>query len=79
MEREINCLEKNPVKVMSIHRKCEKPRTLMVGHFLRHKFKPMSQYSKKVVYISGVSGQYVTKPYANSHPKTTVKMVVKKG
>lgn len=39
----------------------------------------MSKTSKKVVYISAVSGQYVSKPYAVSHPKTTVKMVVKKG
>jgi len=32
----------------------------------------------KVVYISAVNGQYVSKPYAASHPNTTVKMVVKK-
>ena len=35
--------------------------------------------TKKVVYISAVTGQYVPKPYAVSHPTTTVKMVVKKG
>ena len=34
---------------------------------------------KKVVYISAVTGQYVPKPYAQSHPNTTVRMVVKKG
>lgn len=39
----------------------------------------MSQGTKKVVYISAVTGQYVPKPYAQTHPNTTVRMVVKKG
>jgi hypothetical protein len=39
----------------------------------------MSQGTKKVVYISAVNGQYVPKPYAQTHPNTTVRMVVKKG
>lgn len=39
----------------------------------------MSNTTKKVVYISAVTGQYVSKPYAATHPSTTVKMVVKKG
>ena len=34
--------------------------------------------STKVVYISAVTGQYVTKQTAVSKPNTTVKMVVKK-
>jgi len=34
--------------------------------------------STKVVYISAATGQYVPKPYAVSHPNTTVKMIVKK-
>jgi hypothetical protein len=33
----------------------------------------------KAVYISAVTGQYVPKPYAASHPATTVKMTVKTG
>lgn len=33
---------------------------------------------KKVVYISAVNGQYVPKPYAQTHPNSTVRMVVKK-
>jgi hypothetical protein len=37
------------------------------------------QSEKKVVYISAVNGQYVPKPYAVSHPNSTVRMVVKKG
>jgi hypothetical protein len=37
------------------------------------------QSEKKVVYISAVTGQYVPKPYAVTHPNTTVRMVVKKG
>jgi hypothetical protein len=39
----------------------------------------MSKTTKKVVYISAVTGQYVPKPYATTHPSTTVRMVVKKG
>jgi len=39
----------------------------------------MSSNTKKVVYISAVTGQYVPKPYAVSHPSTTIRMVVKKG
>lgn len=39
----------------------------------------MSKNSTKQVYISAVTGQYVPKPYAVSHPATTVKLTVKKG
>ena len=39
----------------------------------------MAKGTKKVVYISAVTGQYVPKPYAATHPNTTVRMVVKKG
>jgi len=33
----------------------------------------------KQVYISAITGQYVKKSYAETHPKVTVKMTVKKG
>lgn len=39
----------------------------------------MSKNSTKTVYISAVTGQYVPKPYAVTHPNTTVKLTVKKG
>lgn len=49
------------------------------GWSLTLNFFNMPQAEKKVVYISAVTGQYVPKPYAASHPTTTVRMVVKKG
>ncbi|MDP4148910.1 MAG: hypothetical protein Q8927_08835 [Bacteroidota bacterium] len=39
----------------------------------------MSKKGTKQVYISAVTGQYVPKPFAQTHPATTVKMTVKKG
>lgn len=39
----------------------------------------MSKKATKQVNISSVTGQYVTKQYAQTHPATTVKLTVKKG
>lgn len=39
----------------------------------------MAKTNTKQVYISAVTGQYVPKPYAQTHPATTVKMTVKTG
>ena len=39
----------------------------------------MSKKATKQVNISAVTGQYVTRQYAQSHPATTVKLTVKKG
>ena len=58
---------------------CEKSRTLNVDYFTDIISNIMSKATKKVVYISAVNGQYVPKPYAITHPNTTVRMVVKTG
>lgn len=38
----------------------------------------MSKKNTKTVFISAVTGKYVKQSYAKTHPKSTVKMTVKK-
>ncbi len=41
--------------------------------------KKSSNQSKTIVHRSASSGQFVTKKYADKHPKTTVKETIKRG
>jgi hypothetical protein len=54
----------------------------MLADFQRFKQIKMSKKQTtptKPVYISSVTGRYVTRPYAVAHPNTTVRMTVRKG